>query len=32
MIQSVTSDIDFDYRTYAADNLEAFREARGRLA
>jgi thiamine kinase-like enzyme len=32
MIQSVISDIDFDYRTYAADNLKAFREARGRLA
>jgi thiamine kinase-like enzyme len=31
MIQSVASDIDFDYRTYAADNLNAFREARSRL-
>jgi thiamine kinase-like enzyme len=32
MIQSVASDIDFDYRAYAAENLTAFREARGRLA
>jgi thiamine kinase-like enzyme len=32
MIQSVASDIDFDYRAYAAEILTAFREARGRLA
>jgi thiamine kinase-like enzyme len=31
MIQSVGSDIDFDYRAYAADHLTAFREARSRL-
>jgi thiamine kinase-like enzyme len=31
MIQSLASDIDFDYRAYAADNLAAFREARARL-
>jgi hypothetical protein len=30
-IQSVTSDIDFDYERYAAENLQAYREARGRL-
>jgi len=30
-IQSVASDIDFDYRRYAAENLRAYREARGRL-
>jgi thiamine kinase-like enzyme len=30
-IQSVSSDIDFDYRSYAADNLGAYREARSRL-
>jgi thiamine kinase-like enzyme len=31
MIQTVASDIDFDYRRYAADNLEAYRQARSRL-
>ncbi len=30
-IQTVASDIDFDYQRYAAANLEAYREARGRL-
>jgi thiamine kinase-like enzyme len=31
-IQTVASDIDFDYHGYAAENLEAFRQARSRLA
>lgn len=30
-IQTVASDIDFDYQRYAAENLEAFRQAIGRL-
>jgi thiamine kinase-like enzyme len=30
-IQSVSSDIDFDYESYAAENLQAYCEARGRL-
>jgi thiamine kinase-like enzyme len=30
-IQTVASDIDFDYQQYAATNLEAYRDARGRL-
>ncbi|HKI16937.1 MAG TPA: phosphotransferase [Isosphaeraceae bacterium] len=30
-IQTVASDIDFDYYRYAADNLEAYRAARSRL-
>ena len=30
-IQSVASDIDFDYRKYASENLQAYREARGHL-
>jgi len=30
-IQTVASDIDFDYRRYAGTSLEAYREARGRL-
>ncbi len=30
-IQTVTSDIDFDYHGYAAENLVAFRQARSRL-
>ncbi len=30
-IQAAASDIDFDYYGYAAENLEAYRQARGRL-
>jgi thiamine kinase-like enzyme len=30
-IQTVASDIDFDYRRYAAEHLQAYREARARL-
>jgi len=30
-IQTVASDIDFDYHRYAAENLDAYREARSRL-
>ncbi len=30
-IQTVASDIDFDYHQYAADNLAAYREARAQL-
>jgi thiamine kinase-like enzyme len=30
VIQTVASDIDFDYRRYAAENFQAYREARGR--
>ncbi len=30
-IQTVASDIDFDYRRYAAENLEEYRQARSRL-
>jgi thiamine kinase-like enzyme len=30
-IQTVASDIDFDYGRYASDNLEAYRDARARL-
>jgi len=30
-IQTVASDIDFDYHRYAAENLEAYRQARSRL-
>ncbi len=30
-IQTVTSDIAFDYRRYAIDNLQAYRDARSRL-
>jgi thiamine kinase-like enzyme len=32
MIQTVASDIDFDYRRYAAGNLDAYRHTRSRLA
>jgi thiamine kinase-like enzyme len=32
MIQSMASDIDFDYRRYAAENLEAYRRVRSRLS
>lgn len=32
VIQTVASDIEFDYERYAADNFLAYREARGRLA
>lgn len=31
VIQTVASDLDFDYETYASENLRAYREARGRL-
>lgn len=30
-IQTVSSDLDFDYRKYASDNLQAYREARAAL-
>jgi len=30
-IQTVASDIDFDYHRYAVENLQAYRDARGRL-
>ncbi len=30
-VQTVASNIDFDYHRYAAENLEAYREARNRL-
>jgi thiamine kinase-like enzyme len=30
-IQTIASDIDFDYHRYADDNLEAYREARSRI-
>ncbi len=30
-IQTVASDIDFDYRSYARENLEAYRAARAAL-
>jgi len=31
MIQTVASDIEFDYRRYAGENLQAYREVRSRL-
>jgi thiamine kinase-like enzyme len=31
-VQTVASDIEFDYRQYAEENLRAYREARARLA